>query len=244
MAIGDVFTQYGQSIAQRGSQLATSTAYSAINQARGMAQSAVNSTINKALGMLPAPLRGITGSLTGGASGGGSIYNEKEDFNALRQINKKLVRAAFVQEWNFRLEIEGEPTDFNLYVKDISYGGFELGADEENVGSATFSWPNSEQPIRISVTAREDYDLRISNFIHTWAEKTVRKDGTVGLPMGDNGYTKKASLYNLTTSGSETLQYQFLCYPLQYGDATRSRENGQFLEMPITLVVFSTLYNS
>lgn len=31
------------------------------------------------------------------------------------------------------------------------------------------------------------------------------------------------------------------CYPIQVGEISRSRENGQFLEIPVTLAQFSTL---
>lgn len=249
MGISDSFTSFCQSLAQRGSEFASNIAQNAVNEARGMAQNAAKSAINKGLSYVPGPLRGLAGSLVNQALGGvlggcsgGSMYSQPEDFNQLRNINKKLVRTEFVQEWNFRLEIEGQPDEFDLYVKDISYGGFEIGNDEEHCGTATYSWPNMIQPQRISFTARDNYDLRIASFLHGWKSKVVRGDGTVGLPFGIDGYVRKIRIYHVKSSGMEVPLYDYLGYPLQYGDATRSHENGQFMEVPVTMVLFSTLY--
>lgn len=239
MGIGDSLTSFGQSLAQRGNEFASN-----------MAQNAAKSAINKGMSYVPGPLRGLAGSLVNQAFGGllggcsgGSMYSQPEDFNQLRNINKKLVRTEFVQEWNFRLEIEGQPDEFDLYVKDVSYGGFEIGNDEEHYGSATYSWPNIAQPTRVSFTARDNYDLRISSFLHSWKDQIIKNNGTVGLPFGVDGYVRKFRVYHVKSSGMEVPLYNYLGYPLQYGDATRSHENGQFMEMPVTMALYSTLYH-
>lgn len=249
MSIGDSITSFGQSMAQRGSEFASSIAQNAANQAKGIAQNAAKSAINQGLSYVPGPLRGLAGNmvnqvlggLLGGCSGG-SMYSQPEDFNQLRNINKKLVRTEFVQEWNFRLEIEGQPDEFDLYIKDISHGGFEVAADEEKYGAATFSWPVSQNPMRISFTARDNYDLRVSTFLHNWYRKAIINQGVVGLPFGNDGYVKKTAIYHIKSSGEEVKVYNILSYPIQCGDVTRSHENNQFMEMPVTLVHFSTLY--
>lgn len=249
MSFGDTVKFFGQSLSQSGTELASSVAQNAINEARGIAQNAASQAINKGLSYVPEPLRGLAGSLVNQLTGGfpygclgGSVYSAPEDFNYLRLLNKKLVSAEFVQEWNFRLEIEDQPPDFDLYVKDISYSGFELGNDEEHYGSSSYAWPNIVQTQRMSFTARENYDLRIATFLHGWKRKVAENDGTVGLPFGKDGYLKKIILHNIKSSGEDAPQYSMLAYPLQYGDANRSHENGQFLEMPVTLVLFSTNY--
>lgn len=249
MGIGDSFTSFGQSLAQRGSEFASNIAQNAVNEARGMAQNAAKSAINKGLAYVPGPLRGLAGSLVnqalGGVMGGcsgGSMYSQPEDFNQLRKINKKLVSTEFVQEWNFRLEIEDQPADFDLYIKDISYAGFEAATDEDKYGSAAFTWPVSKNPMRISFTARDNYDRRISAFLHKWFSKVIINRGIVGLPFGKDGYVKKTCIYHVKSSGEEVKVYNIKTFPIQLGDITRSHENGQFMEMPVTLVHFSTLY--
>lgn len=251
MGIGDSIVSFGESLGARGSQLVSGMAQSAVSQARGLAQNAANNAINAGLSYVPAPLRGVASGAAqsllgsvglGGGCVGGSMYCVPEDFNKLRRINKKLVQTEFVHEWDFRLEIEGQPADFDLYIKDISYSGFEIGTDEEKYGIATYTWPTTDQPVRVSFTARDNYDLRIATFITRWAEQVKNNNGTVNLPFGISGYTKKMTIYNIKTSGEEIPLYNLLGYPIQYGDCTRSHENCAFMEMPVTLVSFSTMY--
>lgn len=250
MAVGDSITAFGQSLAQRGKQLAVNAANQAIGQVRNAARNAVNNAVNQGLSYVPAPLRGIArgivndglSSLGLGGGAGGSMYSEPEDFNKLRQINKKLVKTEFVHEWDFRLKIEKQPADFDLYVKDLSYGAFETGTDEEKFGSATYTYPVTDQPVRISFTARDNYDLRIAKYIHGWAGMITGPDGTVGLPFGEKGYLRFCEIFHVKSNGEEVPLYKVRAYPIQFGDCTRSHENCAFMEMPVTLVAFSTLY--
>lgn len=245
MAVGDSITAFGQSLANRGKRLAVDAANQAIGQVRNTARNAVDNAINQGLSYVPAPWRGIARGAINGAIGGlgasGSMYSEPEDFKKLRQINKKLVQTEFVHEWDFRLEIDGQPADFDLYVKDLSYSGFEIGTDEENCGIATYTWPKVDQPHRISFTARDNYDMRVAAFIHEWADMVTGKNGTVYLPFGKDGYVKNIKVYNIKSSGAEILLYEQYGYPIQYGECTRSHENCAFMEMPVTLVAFSTI---
>lgn len=250
MGFGDSITYFGKSLESSGRQLADSAAQNVLSQIRGQAQSAVNNAVSTGISQLPSALQGVASTVANAALSslglggciGGSMYCVPEDFNKLRQINKKLVQTEFVQEWNFRLEIEGQPTDFDLYVKDLSYSGFELGTDEEKYGIATYTWPTADQPLRISFTARDNYDLRVASYIHSWAGEVVNNNGTVGVPFGPFGYARKVRIYHVKTSGEEVPLYQNMSYPIQYGECTRSHENPQFMEMPVTMVLFSTLY--
>ena len=164
-----------------------------------------------------------------------------EDFNRLRRLVRQLVATDFAKEWLFRLELEGEPAEFDLFVKDISYSMFETSTDDEQIGSATLVWPTANQTIRISMTVRDHQDGRIRRFVKSWNEKVVHPDGTVGLPYGVDGYVKKCRIYSQTEEGAESVDEELEVYPIQCGEVSRSRENGQFLEFPVTFVQFSTL---
>lgn len=163
-----------------------------------------------------------------------------EDFNKLRQINRQLVHTNFQMEWQFRFEMEEEPPEFDLFVKDVSYGVFDTATEEDQYGSATFVWPVATQAIRMSVTVRDHEDGRIRDFLKDWHKKVILPNGTVGLPYGPNGYVKKVKRYDLTTDGQEKLEAELEMYPIQCGDISRSRANGEFMEFPVTFVQFST----
>lgn len=164
-----------------------------------------------------------------------------EDFNMLRRTVRTLVATEFQMEWLFRLEITGEPSEFDLFVKDISYGIGQINTDDEQYGSSTTVWPTGRQATRISVTVREHEDGRVRDFIENWMQEVVHPDGTVGLPYGPQGYVRRVRIYDLKPNGEENLSVEREMYPEQIGDASRSRENGNFMEMPITFVQFSTL---
>ena len=238
------------------------TATSYVSKAQNIAStvtSAVSTVKNVA-----SSLSNITTSLSSLASGGfnldslgdlfgstsslnissGGWQGEVEDWNACKQMSKKLMRTTFQAEWLFRLEVSGAPSDFDLYVKDISYPHFEIVTDDEQVGSATLSWPKTEQAVQISMTVRDNTDQRVAKFLRQWAHKVVHTDGTVGLPYGASGYVKDVSVYVQTPKGTETLVCKREMFPIKCGEISMSRENNAWMEIPVTFSQFSTLSGS
>lgn len=189
-------------------------------------------------------------NLFGGSFGSSGSFNaggwqgEVEDFNACKQMSKKLMRTTFQPEWLFRLEVSGAPSDFDLYVKDISYPHFDIVTDDEQVGSATLSWPKSEQAVQISMNVRDNTDQRVAKFLRSWAHQVVHIDGTVGLPYGATGYVKDVSVYVQTPNGTETLVCKREMFPIKCGEISMSRENSAWMEIPVTFSQFSTLSGS
>lgn len=164
-----------------------------------------------------------------------------EDFNQLRRIAKKLGKTEFQAGWLFRLEFVGVPMDFDFFVKDVSYGVFTIATDEDQCGGATFVWPTGVQACRISVTVRDHVDGRVREALLRWRDEVIHPDGTVGLPFGDKGYVRRVRIFNLRDGGQETLESEREMYPEQVGETSRSREQGEWQEIPVTFVQFSTL---
>lgn len=163
-----------------------------------------------------------------------------EDFSKLRGLVKRLVHTEFQEQWQFRLEIEGEPADFDLYVKDISYGPSDVKTDEDDAGSISMTWPTGMNPVKISATVRDNADRRISRFFDAWCRKAVHPDGTVGLPYGPDGYVRKVKKYIVTDNG-EQLEDVWEMFAVTRGDVSQSRENpSNHLEFPAVMVQLST----
>ncbi len=178
---------------------------------------------------------GLSSLISGGWSG------EREDFNAMRQMAHKLVRTQFQPEWLFRLDVAGAPADFDLYVKDITYSHFDIQTDDEQIGSATMSWPTAEQALQISMTVRDNVDQRVANFLRAWAHQVIHPDGTVGLPYGTDGYVRNVLVYTQSPGGTEHLVCSREMYPIQCGEVTQSRENSAWMEIPVTFTQFTNL---
>ncbi len=189
-------------------------------------------------------LGSLFGSMSGTSFSAGGWQGEVEDFNACKQMSKKLMRTTFQPEWLFRLEVSGAPSDFDLYVKDISYPHFDLVTDDEQVGAATLSWPKNEQAVQISMNVRDNTDQRVAKFLRNWAHQVVHTDGTVGLPYGATGYVKDVSVYVQTPNGTETLVCRREMFPIKCGEVSMSRENSAWMEIPVTFSQFSTLSGS
>lgn len=219
MGIGDLSIKAGNAATCAGNKLAGKV----IGQAEGRIRNAAESVLFR-----------IPVALT-------SLFTASEDFNRLRQVGRQLVRTDFQAEWNFRLALEGAPADFDFYIKDITYSHFDIATDEEQCGSASYSWPTADQCQRISFTMRDNIDGRNAAFLSLWWGQVVKEDGTVGLPFGLDGYVRKAVIYNIDVTGQEMPSCEMQCYPIQVGEISRSRENGQFAEIPVTLVRFSTI---
>lgn len=151
---------------------------------------------------------------------------------------RRLVRTEFKFSWQFKIEIEGQPSDLDIYVKDITYGPTEISNEAIKVGSRALTFPTQAQPVSLSMTVRDNIDERVSKFFDSLASQTVNPDGTVNLPFGANGYVKKVTRYNLQEDGTEKLMDTWHMFAVQRGDVTESREDANFLEFPITFIQF------
>ena len=165
---------------------------------------------------------------------------EKEiakDFNNLRLIAKKLVKTPFQQSWQYRVQITGQPEDFDIYVKDITYGPIEIETEAEKAGHTTITWPSGTAPVSISMTMRDHEDQRVRNFIAKLAAKVTNPDGTVNLPID---YLVDWQRFSLLSDNTEKETDSWKVYPTQLGDVTEAREEPGFLEFPVTLIQFRT----
>lgn len=163
----------------------------------------------------------------------------QEDFNKLRSMAHQLVQTRFKHVWQFKLVIDGAPSDFDIYVKDISYGPTEIENDGVKVGGRVLTYPTGAQPVSLSMTVRDNEDERVSKWFDAWALKVAKSDGTMGLPYSSDGYVKKVKRYFVDADGTEEERDTWEMFPVQRGDVTETREGtGSFLEFAITFIQF------
>jgi len=162
-----------------------------------------------------------------------------EDFNMLRMKVHTLVETDFKQAWAFRLDIDGQPSDMDIYVKDITFGPTEITNDPVKIGGRILTYPTGAEPVSLSMTVRDHRDEKIATFFDDWAAEVVNADGTVNLPgIKGSGYLRKAKRYALNEDGTDVLRNTWEVFPVQRGDVTESREDGMFLEFPMTFIQF------
>lgn len=164
-------------------------------------------------------------------------------FDRQRSLVRRLVETRFQHAWAWRVEIEDQPQDFELYVKDMSYGPVELGTDQIKVGTNVLTYPNSVEPVSVSMTMRDNEDGRIYSWLNDWAGRVVNGDGTVNPPRHpQKGYLKRWKRYQvkMTNDGrpEDVPSHEWLVYPTQMGDIAESYSEHGFLEFPITFMQF------
>lgn len=149
-----------------------------------------------------------------------------------RRISQQLVRTPFQQGWQYRVEVDGMPPDFDFYVKDITYGAFSIEYEAKEVGTVQIQNPTHRTAGLVTLTVRDHQDARVEKFFTKAAGKVVNPDGTVNLPKD---YLLKMRLYLLQENGSETLSKEWEVAPAECGDITRSRSSlNEFVSYPIS----------
>jgi len=165
-----------------------------------------------------------------------------EDFNKLRMISKQLVQTPFQRGWQFRVEIEGQPEDWDLFVKDISYCPFEVQTEEIHLGVQILTYPIAGAPIMVALTMRDHEDRRIYEWFKERVGKVLNSDGTVNLPFGKenaaDGYVFEMKRFSLLSDNSEKETDVWQVFPTKLGDISQSVEDPEFLEFPIAFVQF------
>lgn len=159
-----------------------------------------------------------------------------EDFNHLRTTALKILRTTFREPWQFRLEVEGYPhDDFDLYVKDVTYGPTEIETEPENVGTQVLTYPSRANPVTITMTVRDHEDRRVSKWFESRVAKMINEDGTVNLPID---YVLQIRRLSMKHDGGEEETDVWEVIPTQLGDVTEAKDGEGLLEFPITFIQF------
>jgi len=153
-----------------------------------------------------------------------------------RRIIKQLVETPFQQGWQFRVECDGQPSDLDIYVKEITYGGTTIEYDTKVIGALAFTSPNNKTPPIITLTVRDHEDGRVLAFFQKKCDGVINKDGTVNLPAK---YLIKLRLFRLMSDDSEKLDTEWEVSPASWGEITRDRTApGEFVSFPMTFQTY------
>lgn len=155
--------------------------------------------------------------------------------NTMRRIVKQLVETPFQQGWQFRIEIDGAPKDFDLYVRDVTYGPLTIEYETKQIGSISINSPINRGAHEISLTVRDHEDGRLMKFLNELADKVTNDDGTVNL---SNQYLVKMRMYRLLFSGKEILESEWKVSVGGYEVARSRAEVNQFVSYPVTFQSF------
>jgi len=157
-----------------------------------------------------------------------------EDLNYRRLMVRSLVQTHFQEGWQFRLDIDdpATPEDFEIYVKDISFGPIEIETEPFKAGMQTLTFPTGTGAVGLAMTMRDNQDRRIYDWFAAWCGQMVNDDGTVNLI---SEYVKKVERVNLAT---DEVQDTWFMFPIRMGDITEAVDAEGFAEFPISFIQF------
>ena len=164
------------------------------------------------------------------------------DFNKERMLVKKQVHTDFQHQWQFRIAVEDMPLDFDIFVKDVTYGPIELEFSPIKIGVNQLQSLTGVMPVSISMTVRDHDDERIYKWFAEWVNKAIPGDGTVNPPFHpETRWIRDWNKYTLIHKGKgvdEVLSESYQVAPVQLGDITQSYSEHGFKEFPLTLIQF------
>lgn len=203
-------------------------------------QKTLHGKVNQVASSLPgeaqALINSLPGALSGGGGGGGGGGAADPNLATMRTFSKKMVQTAFREVWQFRVEVDDAPGDWDLYCKEIVQTPIELEANTQRVGAHYLSYLSSAQPVSLSMTMRDNEDGRIYDWFSDWVDTVVYPDGTWGLPVD---YLKTLKIYVRDNQGGEYLRQELRVQPMVLGEITETVERtGSLLEFPVTLLEF------
>lgn len=147
----------------------------------------------------------------------------------------------WLQGWQWAIEIKaaGAPQDFDIYVKDVSFGAGSIDADVKVVGSGGFALPTTASVGEITMTVRDSEKLTVNQWIDERLALVKNEDGTINIPKD---YLFEMRLFMLTSEGEKLPYKSYQVYPTKRGDVTWSREEvNTVASFPLVFQKFSTV---
>lgn len=167
------------------------------------------------------------------------IADSNEDFAARRSVVRRMIETPFRHPFEFVLEIDGQPPNFDVYIKDLSYGPIEIETGQVKVGGITINVTEGTGLVTLSMTTRDDKKGTIRNWFAKWASAVYNSDGTWNLPVK---YLREARKYELDKSRRGRLAETWKLMPTQLGDIEETTDGGASLfTFPLTMMQYRSL---
>lgn len=160
---------------------------------------------------------------------------------AAKQTLERYMNKPWLHGWMWAVEVSAPdaPTDFDMYVKDVSFGAGSIDVDTVQIGSGHISFPTARSASEITLTARDDQNQTLSKWMDSRLAKVSNQDGTINIPID---YVFTMTFYTLNDQGVRTKYKSYQVYPTKKGDLTWAREDTTSLMMfPLVFQKFSSV---
>ena len=161
----------------------------------------------------------------------------------------RIAKIQFEQSWQFSMHIESTnktqteitlPKNFDLFIKDISFGATEVTTETAKVGATVFTQPQSAEPVVLAMTVRDTHEKIVANWFDSLVGRVVNPDGTLNVPFD---YLVDVTIYSRNPdTGEEIEMHKWTMIPLKRDTKTYDlTANTGFVETPISLTQYRSL---
>lgn len=188
-------------------------------------------------------LRGTLGSVAGALDKTNSLIRVWSDLTPTEEMNRgkalirKMMMIRFAQGWQWCVEADGMPPDFDLFVKDITYGAGTVETEPRQIGAGEYNKPTHRSAGSITMTVRDDERMIVARWFDRQKAKITNRNGTINLP---GHYLFTIRVYQLSQHG-KVLDGEWAVMATQRGECTRSRDqSGEFYSYTLTFTKYSS----
>lgn len=146
----------------------------------------------------------------------------KKSLQMQRSIVLSRMKMNFRVDCFYRIEIDGQPDNFNMFPKEVSYGLGTIESDSISIRTGDINIPSKRTAGSVTVVFNDDEDGTSSNFIKSLQDKIFNDDGTQNLPVD---YLIQLRIYRLKQDDSERLEAEWSVYVEENNDYTGSNES-------------------
>lgn len=139
-----------------------------------------------------------------------------------RTIVKKRMQTKYRYDCMYRVEIDDQPSDLDLFTKEVSYGKGTIETKTLEVRTGEFNIPNKRTAGSVTVIFEDDDYGKVSKFITKLQKLIFNDDGTQNLPID---YLKKLRIYRLKDNGEEWLDCEWDVYVEENSDYSGNNES-------------------
>ncbi|MCP4752653.1 MAG: hypothetical protein GY866_17340 [Proteobacteria bacterium] len=151
---------------------------------------------------------------------------------------EELVSTPKQPAWEFAIEIETAPDEFDTLAKDLSYEPITINVEERNYGAQQVATPVNQERVVLTVTLRGDKNKKLYNWCKKLAAKIVHSDGTFGIP---SEYVVRVRIYSSTNKDDDPDPDEFHMIFTNVGAINPDRAaNSDYLEFPVTFSQYKT----
>lgn len=155
-----------------------------------------------------------------------------------KQYLNKMMKTPFRQGWQWIIEADDAPEEFEIYAKDVSLGLGSIDPLILKIGGGSIAIADTSSVGEITLTVRDHQDGRVEKWFSRKLGSVKNKDGTVNLPKD---YIFELRLYLVSESGVKELWRSYKVWAAKNNIDLGYEKKDEFMAYSLTFQKFKSL---